>query len=422
MSTTAPADTVLYGEQTRKALAHLPAHGRRLSDVPALLTAYAQVKAAAARANAELGVLDPARADAIARAAAEVAAGHHRDQFPLTLVQGGGGTSTNMNVNEVLAARAEQLLAAAGTPLAVHPNDHVNRSQSTNDTYPTAMALATAELAEPVLAALGRLSTAFDTVATDQGGLVRLGRTCLQDAVLLTVAQTHRAHAHAIRRTRAALQHAVAELAAVPLGATAVGTGIGSPDGYADLVVRHLAAVSGKPVTAAEDYFDALAHLDGYATVAAALVRASGVLGKIARDLRLLSSGPVGGLGEVRLPELQAGSSIMPGKVNPVVPELVIQLGFRIRGAAATVDAAADAGELELNVMEPVVVDALAGAFADLTAAATIFREKCVERLQWDTEAVARHAAGALDQYVTLATTAGYRTAVGAATSAGESS
>ncbi|WP_432855986.1 lyase family protein [Amycolatopsis sp. CA-161197] len=424
MSITAPSGAALFGEQTRKALAHLPAHGRHLADVPAFLTAYAQVKAAAARANAELGVLDAARADAIAHAADEVGVGHHRDQFPLTLVQGGGGTSTNMNVNEVLAARAEQLLRESGEPLSVHPNDHVNRSQSTNDTYPTAMALALTELAEPVTTALGRLADAFDALAADQGALVRLGRTCLQDAVLLTVAQTHRGHAHAIRRTRDAVAQAVAALAEVPLGATAVGTGIGSPAGYAELAVRHLADLSGRSLKPAEDYFDALAHLDAYATVAAALVRASGVLGKIARDLRLLSSGPVGGFGEVRLPELQAGSSIMPGKVNPVVPELVLQFGFRVRGAAATVDAAADAGELELNVMEPVVLDALVGAFEDLAAAATIFREKCVARLQWDEEAVARNAAGALDEYVTLATTAGYRTAVGAATSAsaGESS
>ena len=395
-----------HGPQTLLALANFPSHGRRFSDVPEFVRAYAQVKAAAATANVALGVLDAERGDAITAAAREVADGRHADRFPTALVQGGGGTSTNMNVNEVLAARATELLAGSG--VVVHPNDHVNRSQSTNDTYPTAMALALRALTAPAVAALGVLERSLLAKADEYGPLPRLGRTCLQDAVPLPVDATHRAQAAAVRRAAGGLRDAAAALTAVPLGATAVGTGIGAPDGYAAAAVSELAALAGVEVAVADDFFDALAHLDPYSALAAAAARAATTMGKIAADLRLLSSGPAGGLGEVVLPARQAGSSIMPGKVNPVIPELVIQLGFRVRGAAATVDLAVAAGELELNVMEPVVLDALVTALADVTAAAGTFATACVDGLRWDTAAVAGHLRGSLHEFVELAGDAGY--------------
>jgi aspartate ammonia-lyase len=375
----------MYGEQTRLALTNFPPAGRRLRDVPELVRSYAWVKAAAARANADLGVLDPVTAESIVAAAAEIAAGRHDDAFPLPLVQGGGGTSTNMNVNEVIAGLA-----------GVHPIDDVNRSQSTNDTYPTAMALTIRLLARPALDALDRLATALTAKAAEYPGVDRLGRTCLRDAVLTTIEATHRSQAHAVRRVAAALKAATAELAAVPLGATAIGTGLGAPPGYAALAVKHLAQLSGLDVVPAPDLFDALANLDPYSAVANACVRTTAVVSKIASDIRLLSSGPAAGFGEIQVPPLQAGSSIMPGKLNPVVPEYALQLGFRIRGAAATVDAAVAAGELELNVMEPVIVDALCSALADLTIAAGVLADRCIAGLTWNLDVVAAHTEAAI--------------------------
>jgi aspartate ammonia-lyase len=407
-------DLTLYGEQTRLALANFPLTGRRLSDVPSLVRSYAWVKAAAARANAELGALDREPAAFIEGAAQAVAAGQHDGAFPLPLIQGGGGTSTNMNVNEVIARLATNEAARHGAP-PVHPIDHVNRSQSTNDTYPTAMALTVRQLAAATDEALDRLSVALLAKAKEYPGVDRLGRTCLQDAVLLTIADTHTAQADAVRRVRAALDAAVGELSAVPLGATAVGTGIGAPAGYPELAVRHLRAISGLPVSVAPNFFDALANLDPYSAVANGCVRAATVVSKIAADIRLLSSGPAGGFGEISVPPLQAGSSIMPGKVNPVVPEYVMQLGFRIRGAAATVDAAVAAGELELNVMEPVIVDALITALTDLGTAADVLADRCVSGLTWNPDAVARNARAALDRRVELASHAGYQQAAASA-------
>lgn len=401
-------DLPLYGEQTRRALENFPGHGRCLADVPEFLRAYAWVKAAAARANMELGVLDTDRGEAIVRAAFEVAGGHHNPQFPTALVQGGGGTSTNMNLNEVLAARANQLLRQGRSDLIVHPNDHVNRSQSTNDTYPTAMALSLQELAQPALRGLDRLGQSFTAKAQHYDQVPRLGRTCLQDAVPLTVGQTHRAQAAAVKRGRSALQAAITALTAVPLGATAVGTGIGAPEGFAAIAVDHLSKLSGYDLTVSDDFFDSLAHLDPYSAVSAACVRTATTLAKIAADLRLLSSGPTGGLGEMTLPALQAGSSIMPGKVNPVIPELVMQLSYRIRGAASTVDISVAAGELELNVMEPVILDALTTCLADLAAAGESLTTKCVDGLAWNVAALNRNLRGSLQEFVEQSTGDGY--------------
>lgn len=407
----APARTRLYGAQTELALANFPGGGRRFRDVPELVRAYSWTKAATARANMELGVLDAERGTAIVEAALETADGRHDEDLPTALVQGGGGTSTNMNLNEVLAARATQIVRVRGGDLTVHPNDHVNRSQSTNDSYPTAMALALRALAVPTLGALDRLEHSFLAKAEEYDGLVRLGRTCLQDAVPLTVGQTHRAQAVAVRRSGEGLRQAVDALAGVPLGATAVGSGVGAPDGFTDAAVRHLARFSGMTVTASEDFFDSLAHLDPYATVAAACARAATLLAKIAADLRLLSSGPAGGLGEVGLPVRQAGSSIMPGKVNPVIPELVMQLSYRIRGAAGTVDLGVAAGELELNIMEPVILDALVTALRDLRDAADSFAEKCVDGLVWHEAALERNLRGSLQGAVETAAAHGYERA-----------
>ncbi|MEU9796219.1 lyase family protein [Streptomyces sparsogenes] len=396
----------LYGLQTELGVRNFPLRGRAFGDVPSFVRNYARVKLAAARVNHECGVLDGTRRDAITGACQEIIDGKHADQFPTPLVHGGGGTTTNMNINEVIAARAS---AIAG--VLVHPNDHVNASQSTNDSYPTAMALTVLELVAAPVTALRELAMAFDRKAEEFAATPHLGRTCLQDAVSLTAGDSHRGHAAATRRVADALESAAAALREVPIGATAVGTGIGSPDSFGERVATELAALTGLPVTATANRFDALSHLDPYAAIAAAGSRAAITMAKIAADFRLLSSGPRGGFGDLTIPAVQAGSSIMPAKVNPVIPEYVMQLSHRVRGGALTVDCAVADGELELNVMEPVVVDALITIFGDLTAAAETFARRCVEGLRWDGPHRERNLTGALDHWVELSATEGYENA-----------
>ena len=394
---------VLYGKQSSLAVENFGTFGRRVADVPAFVRNYALVKASAARSNAELGVLPHDVAAAIDAACAEIGSGLHGGQFPTALVLGGGGTTTNMNFNEVIAARASQI-----SGLAIHPNDHVNASQSTNDTYPTAMALTIRDLSDAPLRALTSLALAFESKAAEYETTERLGRTCLQDAVTLTVGQTHRSHATAIRRVTEGLRAAAKELDTVPIGATVLGTGIGAPEGYRDLCVADLSKAAGRQLSGAEDLVDALSHLDPYAAIAAAGSRASIAMAKIAADLRFLSSGPTGGISEVTLPSVQAGSSIMPGKINPVIPEFVMQLSYRIRGAAHTVEYAVAAGELELNIMEPVIVDSLLNIFNDLTASAETFEQKCIAGLTWDGPRLKENLAAGFDTWVAMAAEHGY--------------
>jgi aspartate ammonia-lyase len=393
----------LYGTQTELALENFPAPGRTFGEVTPFVRGYVQVKLATARANHELGVLDQVRLDAIAAACQEILAGGHADQFPSALVLGGGGTTTNMNVNEVVAARATEL---AGVD--VHPNDHVNASQSTNDSYPTAMALAVLELVEAPLAALDELAATLDRKAAEFDDTPHLGRTCLRDAVSVTAGQSHRAQAAAVRRVREGLRSASVGMEEVPIGATVVGTGVGAPEGFRERCLAELAAVSGRRLRPASDLFDALAHLDPYAALATSGSRAGITLAKIAADIRLLSSGPSGGFGDLVIPAVQAGSSIMPAKVNPAIPEYVMQLSYRMRGCAHTVECAVAAGELELNVMEPVIVDAIITILDDVTAAATTFDRRCVAGLTWDGPRREANLAGALDTWVGLSATSGY--------------
>ncbi len=410
-----PADA-LWGPQTERARSNFAVSGVTTVDRPDLLVALAEVKIAGARVNGRLGVFPMEIVDLVVDAAGEIAAGRHHEAFPIDLVQGGGGTATNMNMNEVVANLAN---LAAGGPLGagspVHPNDHVNRSQSTNDAYPTALQIAVVRVARRALGGVAVLADAFRAAAERQGELVRLGRTCLQDAVPLTVAETHGAHAHALDRVAAVLATATDELLEVPLGATAIGTGIGAPPGFAAEVVADLAEVTGLALVPSTDRFDALANLDAYVGVAAAASRVALVMGKIAQDLRFWSSGPIGGIGEVHLPSVQVGSSIMPGKVNPVIPETVMQVAFDVRAAAHAVELAVAAGEVELNVFEPVVARHLLGGLDELGRGARLFAERCVDGLHWDAERVAANLRGSLGGLVDLAGTAGYEEATRAA-------
>jgi aspartate ammonia-lyase len=348
----------------------------------------------------------------LARAAAhEVAAGRWDEQFPLPMVQGGGGTSTNMNLNEVLANLAgERLGGARGAYDRVHPNDHVNRSQSTNDVLPTAEAIAVHVASREALAGLEHLRAALLRQADEHEGLDHMGRTCLQDAVPAPVSDVHRSQATTVADAAAELEHAAAPLLAVPLGATAVGTGLGAPPGYRELAVGYLAEETGLAVVPG-DLFAGLASLEPFATVADATARAGRALARIAADLRLLSSGPIGGIGEVRLPSLQPGSSIMPGKVNPVLPELVLQVSYQLAAAAHAVHLAAGAGELELTVMGPVATDELLRALPRLGRVAVLFADRCVAGLAWRRDRVEANLRGSFQAAVEEAERVGYEEA-----------
>jgi aspartate ammonia-lyase len=394
---------VLYGKQTQLSLQSFSQKVRRLRDIPAFVRNYALVKRAAAQANLTLGRLDEQRALAIIDACDEIADGSHLEQFPTALLLGGGGTTSNMNLNEVIASRASQI-----GQIAVHPNDHANASQSTNDTFPTAMALTLMDLAQAPLDALHELTESLCAKAQEYADTPYLGRTCLQDAVTVYAGQTLRGQARAVRRATEQLRDAVSDVAAVPLGATVVGTGIGAPEGFADRCVQELRRLTSRNVTVSVDFFDTLAHLDPYSAIADASSRAAITIAKIAADIRLRSSGPRGGLAEVTLPKLQAGSSIMPGKVNPVVPEYAMQLSYRIRGKAYTVACAVAAGELELNVMEPVIVDSLIDIFEDLENAAHAMATLCVSGIEWNGVRRQESLNHAVDRWIDFAAASGY--------------
>jgi aspartate ammonia-lyase len=404
----------LYGAHTARGLENFGVSRMKLGDELALLEALAAVKVAAAQANAAVGALDEDVATAIVTAAREIMAGQWTDQFPIDLVQGGGGTATNMNLNEVIANRASELL---GEPLGsyrrVHPNDHVNRSQSTNDVYPTALAIATVCTVAPAAEGFDHLAAALARQADQADGLTRLGRTCLRDALPVPISAPLRAQAAAITRLVGRLRVAADRLLEVPLGATAVGTGFGAADGYRERVVELLAAETGVPVRRSEDPFDALAHFDCYLEVAAAACDLMLLAAKIAADLRLLSSGPRAGIAELRLPAVQVGSSCMPGKVNPVIPELVMQISYEVRGHRTVVEAAVAAGELELNVMEPVIARHLLEALEVSGRTARVFANRCIDGLEWDVDVVEAHLQGSLEASVAAAVRNGYEAFMG---------
>lgn len=405
-----PSSTVeapLWGKVTSLALQNSPALGLRLYQLPDFIKAFAEVKLAAARTNCRLGLLDTTRTNAISKAAIEVAEGGLLEQFQLRVVATGGGTSTNMNVNEVLATRAMQLLPA-GTSLTIHPNDHVNRSQSSNDAYPTAARILLARQALDVAAALRSLAGSFYRLAERHAGLERMGRTGWQDAVLVSVPEIHRAQAIVAERFADQFDVAAQTLFAVPLGGTVLGTGVGAPAGFASEVAAELATVTGLPLYSSPSLIDAFAHSDRYSVLADTTARYGSILYKLSHDLRVLSSGPNGGLSELILPKLQPGSSIMPGKVNPVVPSMVGQVSFSIRAAATAVSLAVAGGEPDFNSNTPSIVASLSPALTELTSVLPVLQEKCVDGLEWNKERLAALAALPFDARITQAEEAGY--------------
>ena len=370
----------LYGVQTLRALENFPITGIPLREFPALIIALAQVKEAAALANSDLGLLDPTITDAIVRAAREVQHGRHHEHFLVDMIQGGAGTSTNMNANEVIANRALELLGEKhGDYEHCHPNNHVNMSQSTNDVYPTAVKLALHASISTLREAMGELVNAFLAKGTEFRSLLKMGRTQLQDAVPMTLGQEFSAFGHTIAEDIERLGEAQALIREINMGATAIGTRINAPAGYPEAVRVHLSTVTGLPLITAPDLVEATSDTGAFVQLSGVLKRCAVKLSKVCNDLRLLSSGPRAGLGEINLPPMQPGSSIMPGKVNPVIPEAVNQVCFDVVGGDMTVTMAAEGGQLQLNVFEPIIAFRLLQNIRTLTAAVRVLRTRCIE-------------------------------------------
>jgi len=370
----------LYGIQTLRALENFPITGIPLREFPVLIEALASVKEAAARANHELGLLDDERTDLIVRAAQEIRAGRHHEHFLVDMIQGGAGTSTNMNANEVIANRALELRhEERGRYDVISPNDHVNLSQSTNDVYPTAVRLALHRSLGDFRAELSRLADAFAAKGHEFAPMLKMGRTQMQDAVPMTLGQEFMAFANTLREDVDRLTEAQSLIREINLGATAIGTGINAPPGYADVAAKRLTDVTGIPVLTAPDLVEATSDTGAFVQLSGVMKRTATKLSKICNDLRLLSSGPRAGFGEINLPPMQPGSSIMPGKVNPVIPEVVNQVCFDVIGGDVTVTMAAEAGQLQLNAFEPVIAYRLLRGLDMLRRACAVLRERCID-------------------------------------------
>ncbi len=371
-------EDVYYGIQTARAVENFPISGWK--PFPAFVIATVQIKKAAALANSKLGGLDQKIAGAIDAAADEVLAGKLLDQFVVDPFQAGAGTSHNMNANEVLANRAVELLGGKkGDHSTVNPNDHVNMGQSTNDVIPTAIRLAALSQIRKLGVALDGLAASFRNKADEFSRIVKSGRTHLQDAVPITFGQEFGGYATAISKNRVRLERAAEELRELGLGGTAAGSGLNAVPGYRKLVVEELSRITGEPLRPTEDYFEAMQSMSPFVQVSGALRTLATDVIRIANDLRLLSSGPNTGLAEINLPAVQPGSSIMPGKVNPVMAEMTNMVCFQVLGNDVTITTAAQAGQLELNVMMPVIAFDLLMSLQILTSCLAALKEKCID-------------------------------------------
>ena len=399
-----PAEA-LWGAQTQRAVQNLPVSGLRIDR--GLIAALGHIKAAAAVANAGLGVLDSDMADAIASAAREVAAGKHDEQFPVDVFQTGSGTSSNMNANEVIAT-----LAASRLGRPVHPNDHVNASQSSNDVFPSAIHIAAVQSMKGlVIPAIDRLANALEAKAAEFADVVKAGRTHLMDATPVTLGQEFGGYAAAARHGTQRVAEVLGQVGALPLGGTAVGTGINAPPGFAAQVIGMLADELDLPLSEAVNHFEAAGARDALVAASGALRVVAVSLYKIANDLRWMASGPRAGLAEISLPELQPGSSIMPGKVNPVVCEAVCQVTAQVIGNDAAVAFGGAAGNFELNVMLPVIARNLLESTRLLAGVAPLLADRCVAGIRANTERLRRYAESSASIVTALNRFIGYEAA-----------
>ena len=369
-----------YGVQTQRALNNYKISNTRMCDYPEYVISIAYVKMAAAAANAELGVLDKTIANAIIAACCEIVDGKFHDQFPIDMMQGGAGTSVNMNANEVIANRALELMGhKKGEYQYCSPNDHVNCAQSTNDAYPTAFRYTFVRMNKHLVASLQALIAAFRAKGVEFKDFIKMGRTQLQDAVPMTAGQEFNAFANNLEEEIANLERNAVLLREINMGGTAIGTGLNAVPGFADLCTRKMSEFCGDELVKAHDLVEATPDTGAYVSYSAALKRLAIKLSKICNDLRLMASGPRCGLHELNLPPLAPGSSIMPGKVNPVIPEVTNQVCYKVIGNDTTVAFAAEAGQLQLNVMEPVIAESILESVTWLRNVIDTLRTKCIE-------------------------------------------
>ena len=399
-----------YGIQTLRAVENFPITGYRIHG--ALIRALALVKKAAARANMETGHMEDSLAKAIMAAADEIIQGKLHDQFIVDPIQGGAGTSINMNANEVIANRALELLShPKGAYKILSPNTHVNMAQSTNDAFPTAVNIASLELLDSLRVTLRQLHDAFAKKEMEFDGIIKMGRTHLQDAVPIRLGQEFGAYRRVLGRDIERINLTGSHLHEVNMGATAVGTGLNADPRYIELVVKYLGEYSGRAIVGADDLVDATQNTDKYTEVSAALKVCMMNLSKIANDLRMMASGPRAGLGELQLPARQPGSSIMPGKVNPVMAELVNQVAFQVIGNDHTICLASEAGQFELNVMEPVLVFNLLQSISIMNNALAVFREHLVEGIVPNVERMRDYVEHSVGVVTAINPHVGYETA-----------
>lgn len=402
-------ESAYWGVHTARALENFPISSRPISVYPDFIRAFACVKQAAARANLEIGALDAERAKYIDIACQEIIDGKLHDQFVVGVVQGGAGTSTNMNANEVITNRALELAGhARGDYSFINPNDHTNRSQSTNDTYPTAIKIALAFSLVSLLEELTLLADSFAAKGREFAHVIKVGRTQLQDAVPMTLGQEFNAFATTLREDVNRLEEARSLLREVNMGATAIGTGINAPKGYKESIIRHLTDITGLHLETAGDLIESTSDTGVFVIFSGALKRSAIKLSKISNDLRLLSSGPQAGFGEINLPPRQAGSSIMPGKVNPVIPESVTQVAYSVAGADVTVTMAVEAGQLQLNAFEPIIAHSLFQSITWLARACTTLRVNCVDGITANEQHLSETVARSVTVITALAPVIGY--------------
>jgi aspartate ammonia-lyase len=402
-------DQAYYGVQTLRAMENFAISGVTVNNFEHLIEALAMVKKAAAQANCELGVLDEEKMQAIGLACDDLLAGKLGDQFPVDMFQGGAGTSTNMCANEVIANRGLEIMGhKKGEYAHLHPNDHVNCSQSTNDAYPTAIKLAVLLSLKDLLGAMGELKAALETKSDEFADVLKMWRTENQDAVPMTLGQEFSAYSVMMETAAEALTHAGDEFHNINMGATAIGTGINSPPGYADRVTQKLSGVSGFELRRARNLVEATQNAGAFAQMSATLKRAAVQISKICNDLRWMSSGPRCGLNEINLPAMQPGSSIMPGKVNPVIPEVVNQICYQVIGYDAVVSMAAEASELELCMAEPIIAYDLLHGMMILKNACITLTSRCIVGIEANRDVCRQYVENSIGLVTALVPVIGY--------------
>ncbi len=373
-------EEALFGVQTLRAIENFNISNNKLSDFPEFIKAFGITKKGAVLANYGLGLIEEETKNAIVKACEELMEGKFTEHFPIDMIQGGAGTSANMNANEVIANRALEIIGKQhGEYKFIHPNDHVNMAQSTNDAYPTAMHLGMYMIHTDLMKSLDLLIKSFESKAQEFAKVIKMGRTQLQDAVPMTLGQSFGAFASAMKNEAKRLDNTAKEFLTINMGATAIGTGITAEPGYAESCTKHIKEITGWDITLATDLIEATHDTSCMVAYSSALKQIAIRLSKICNDLRLMSSGPRTGLAEINLPPKQPGSSIMPGKVNPVIPEVVNQICFKVFGNDTTIAFASEAAQLELNVMEPVLVESLVESAKWLTAGFSTLRIECIE-------------------------------------------